>query len=367
MIDVLVAGGGPAGLATAIHAALAGMEAVVVEPRPGPVDKACGEGLMPTGAAALADLGVAVQGGRPFLGIRYVDGLHRVQAEFRDGPGLGVRRTALHTALALRARDLGVRVVPGRVEAVRAAGETVRASVTGGPEPCRPELGGPEHGPELRGPELRGPELRARWLVAADGLHSPIRARLGLDLPSGGPRRYGLRRHYRVAPWTDFVEVHWAPGGEAYVTPVGDDLVGVAVLSSERRPYGEHLARFPDLLARLDGPAATPVRGAGPLRQRVRRRVAGRVLLVGDAAGYVDALTGEGISLALLSARALVDCLREGRPEEYETAWRRLSRRSRLLTAALVRARRHPPAARMIVPAARRLPAVFGAAVRSLA
>ncbi|MEV1206177.1 NAD(P)/FAD-dependent oxidoreductase, partial [Microbispora rosea] len=99
MIDLLVAGGGPAGLATAINAALAGMETVVVEPRTGPVDKACGEGLMPTGAAALADLGVAVPDGRPFRGIRYVDGPHRVQAEFRDGPGLGVRRTALHTAL----------------------------------------------------------------------------------------------------------------------------------------------------------------------------------------------------------------------------------------------------------------------------
>ncbi|MEV4298993.1 NAD(P)/FAD-dependent oxidoreductase [Microbispora rosea] len=373
MIDLLVAGGGPAGLATAIHAALAGMETVVVEPRTGPVDKACGEGLMPTGAAALADLGVAVPDGRPFRGIRYVDGPHRVQAEFRDGPGLGVRRTVLHTALALRARDLGVRVVPGRVDAVHAAGEGVRARVTGGPALSDralrdPELSDPEsHGPESRGLERCGRELGARWLVAADGLHSPIRARLGLDLPSVGPRRYGLRRHYRVEPWTDFVEVHWAAGGEAYVTPVGDDLIGVAVLSSERRTYDEHLARFPDLLDRLDGPPATPVRGAGPLRQRVRRRVAGRVLLVGDAAGYVDALTGEGISLALLSARALVACLRAGRPEEYETAWRRLSWRSRLLTAALVGARRHPPAARMIVPAARRLPAVFGAAVRSLA
>ncbi|GGO23550.1 oxidoreductase [Microbispora rosea subsp. aerata] len=342
MIDVLVAGGGPAGLATAIHAALAGMETVVVEPRPGPIDKACGEGLMPTGAAALADLGVAAPEGRPFLGIRYVYGRHRVQAEFRNGPGLGVRRTALHAALAARARDLGVRVVPGRVAEVRTAGEAVHARLTAG-------------------------ELRARWLVAADGLHSPIRARLGLDLPSRGPRRYGLRRHYRVAPWTDFVEVHWAPGGEAYVTPVADDLVGVAVLSGERRPYDEHLARFPALLARLDGPPVTPVRGAGPLRQRVRRRVAGRVLLVGDAAGYVDALTGEGITLALLSARALVGCLRAGRPEDYETAWRRLSWRSRLLTAALVRARGHPPAARLIVPAARRLPAVFRAAVRTLA
>ncbi|MDP9867423.1 MULTISPECIES: NAD(P)/FAD-dependent oxidoreductase [Streptosporangium] len=337
MIDVLVAGGGPAGLATAVHAALAGMEAVVVEPRPAPVDKACGEGLMPSGAAALRSLGVEVSG-RPLRGIRYLDGRHGAQAEFRDGHGLGVRRTALHAALSRRAAELGVRTVPGKVAGVRQDGDGVEAA-----------------------------GLRARWLVAADGLHSPLRALLGLELPDRRPRRYGLRRHYRVAPWTDFVEVHWAADGEAYVTPVGDDLVGVAVLSSRRRGYREHLADFPDLLARLDGPAATPVRGAGPLRQRVRARVAGRVLLVGDAAGYTDALTGEGVSLALLSARALVRCLRAGAPQSYETAWLRLSRRHRLLTGALLETRRHRASARLIVPAAQRLPALFGAAVHALA
>jgi flavin-dependent dehydrogenase len=337
VIDVLVAGGGPAGLATAIHAALAGMEAVVVEPRPGPVDKACGEGLMPTGAAALRSLGVEVYGW-PLRGIRYVDARHAVQAGFREGDGLGVRRTTLHAGLSLRAQEVGVKVVQGRVDQVRQDSAGVRAA-----------------------------GLRARWLVAADGLHSPLRAALGLELPDRSPRRYGLRRHYEIPPWTDHVEVHWADGGEAYVTPVGANLVGVAVLSSERRGYPEHLAGFPHLLARLDGPAANRVRGAGPLRQRVRARVAGRVLLVGDAAGYVDALTGEGISLALLSARALVGCLRAGRPQSYETAWRRLSRRHRLLTGALLLARRRTATARLIVPAAHRLPAVFGGVIDLLA
>lgn len=337
MIDVLIAGGGPAGLATAIHAALAGMEAVVVEPRTVPVDKACGEGLMPSGTAALGSLGVRVEG-RPLRGIRYLDSRYAVEAEFRDGSGLGVRRTALHAALARRARELGVEVVPGKVDGVRQDGGGVEAA-----------------------------GLRARWLVAADGLHSPLRALLGLELPGRGPRRYGLRRHYPVAPWTDFVEVHWAPDGEAYVTPVGENLVGVAVLSTRRRGYPEHLADFPALLERLEGPAATPVRGAGPLRQRVRARVAGRVLLVGDAAGYVDALTGEGVSLALASARLLVDCLRAGTPGSYEAAWLRLSRRHRLLTGALVGTRRYWTAGRLIVPAARRMPSLFGAAVHALA
>lgn len=150
------------------------------------------------------------------------------------------------------------------------------------------------------------------------------------------------------------------------MTPVGENLVGVAVLSSRRRGYPEHLADFPALLERLEGPAATPVRGAGPLRQRVRARVAGRVLLVGDAAGYVDALTGR-VSLALTSARLLVDCPRAGALEAYEAAWLRLSRRHRLLTGALVGSRRYRAAGRLIVPAARRMPALFGAAVHALA
>ncbi|MEZ0071124.1 NAD(P)/FAD-dependent oxidoreductase [Planotetraspora sp. GP83] len=368
MIDVLVAGGGPAGLATAIHAALAGMEAVVVEPRTGPVDKACGEGLMPTGAAALRSIGVVMEG-RPFRGIRYLDGRHRVQAAFRDGPGLGVRRTSLHAALSRRAEELGVRIVPGHVGSVRQDADAVHATVHGtGHAAVHAAVHAAADAAVREAGNGRGStEVRARWLVAADGLHSPLRALLGLELPASRPRRYGLRRHYRMAPWTDFVEVHWAPGGEAYVTPVGDDLIGVAVLSSQRRSYPEHLAEFPDLLSLLEGPPATRVRGAGPLRQRVRSRVAGRVLLVGDAAGYVDALTGEGLSLALLSAEALVGCLRAGRPAAYEDAWRRLSLRHRLLTAALLEARHHPRSARMIVPAAQRLPALFRAAVRALA
>ncbi|MET8704850.1 NAD(P)/FAD-dependent oxidoreductase [Streptomyces californicus] len=337
MIDVLVAGGGPAGLAAAIQAASAGLEAVVVEPRATPVDKACGEGIMPGGVAALRALGVRI-GGRELRGIRYTDGRHSAEAAFRGGPGAGVRRTELHTALRERAAALGVRVVDAKVHGVRQDEHAVTAA-----------------------------GLTARWLIAADGLHSPLRRALGLDRPASGPGRYGLRRHFPVAPWTDHVEVHWSPHGEAYVTPVGDRLVGVAVLSRDRRPYDGHLAAFPALADRLaDVPGATTVRGAGPLRQSARDRRAGRVLLVGDAAGYVDALTGEGIALAVATATAAVDCLAAGRPEDYPRRWARVTRRHRWLTAALVGAAGRPAAGRIIVAAAHRAPAVFRGAVHAL-
>jgi flavin-dependent dehydrogenase len=344
VIDLLIAGGGPAGLTTALLAARAGLDVQVVEPRAGPIDKACGEGLMPGAATVLQELVGPLPGVR-LRGIRYQDGAGRVaRAPFRGAPGLGVRRTALHSALGSAARRAGVTVVPGRVTEVRQRDGHVQA-----------------FGPD-------GGALRARYLVAADGLHSPLRRGLGLDRPPRGPSRWGLRRHVVAAPWTDSVEVHWGARSEVYLTPVGPDLVGVAVLTADRAPYDVQLARFPAVLARLDGAEpAGDVRGAGPLRQRTGARVAGRVLLVGDAAGYVDALTGEGIAVAVACAQALVECLVAGRPQEYERAWRRVSRRSRWLTSSLLWAGNRGVVRPLIVPAAARLPAVFGAAVRQLA
>jgi flavin-dependent dehydrogenase len=337
VIDVLVAGGGPAGLATALYAARAGLDVVVVEPRATPVDKACGEGLMPGAVRALDDL-VGPLDGAPIHGIRYLSPGHQVEARFRDGEGLGLRRTALHAALHDQVVAAGIPVVEGRVGDVAQDDGSVRAA-----------------------------GHRARWLVAADGLRSPVREALGLGRPDAAPPRYGLRRHFAVRPWTDLVEVHWGADAEAYVTPVGPDLLGVAVLTAVRRPFEAHLAGFPTLADRLPASAVTATRGAGPLRQRVSRRVAGRVLLVGDAAGYVDALTGEGVAVSLASARVLAECLAAGRPGDYERQWRQVSRRYRLLTGSLLAASRRPALRRAVVPAAERLPRVFAAAVDQLA
>lgn len=339
-LDLLIAGGGPAGLATALYAARAGLRAAVLEPRGGPIDKACGEGLMPSAVGALQDLGVPLEG-RPIRGIRYTDGVHWVDAPFRHGPGMGLRRTSLHRALADAVRCAGVPILPER--AVQVVVDDDGVSVDG---------------------------RRARYLAVADGLHSPLRRQLGLDRATAttGRSRWGTRRHLALAPWTDLVEVHWSTHSEAYVTPVGPDLVGVAVLSSIRAPFPEQLRAFPALQSRLAGAAeASEVRGAGPLRQRTSARASGRALLVGDASGYVDALTGEGIAVALHCAQALVDCVAADDPVAYDRRWRAASRRYRALTSSLLWARNRPALARRIVPMSARLPRVFSGAVQQLA
>jgi flavin-dependent dehydrogenase len=330
MIDVLVVGGGPAGLATAIECAQAGLSVTVTEPRGGPIDKACGEGLMPATVRRLAAIGVRPTG-RPFNGIRYLDSRGFVDARFRHGPGLGVRRLELHAALADRAAQLGIPVLPIRVTAFTQDDSGVTVD-----------------------------DLRARYLVAADGLHSAVRRACALDPRPARHPRYGLRKHYRVAPWSDLVEVYWATGCEAYVTPVADDQVGVAVLGSSRDDFEARLAAFPALRERLAGAEpASRVRGAGPLRQNVDRRTVGSVLLVGDASGYLDALTGEGIGAALAQATALTDCLAAGRARDYERAWLRVTRKSRVLTSGLLWSRNQRLIGPLIVPAARRLPWLF--------
>jgi flavin-dependent dehydrogenase len=214
---------------------------------------------------------------------------------------------------------------------------------------------------------VRCGDFRARYLAAADGLHSPIRASLGLAVAPGGRRRWGIRRHIQISPWSDNVEVYWSADAEAYVTPVADDCVGIAVLTSHRGGFEQHLNAFPVLADRVNGHPHGPDRAAGPLRQKVKSRRAGRVLLVGDAAGYVDALTGEGLGIAFSAAELLVDCVVAERPGDYDRQWRSMSRRYRLLTAAVLHASAIRPVRSRIVPVAARLPMVFTALVNRLA
>jgi 2-polyprenyl-6-methoxyphenol hydroxylase-like FAD-dependent oxidoreductase len=221
-------------------------------------------------------------------------------------------------------------------------------------------------------------EVEAELLVAADGINSPLRHALGLHVEFIGARRFGLRRHLHVAPWGPRVEVHFAPSGEAYVTPVGPSRVGVAFLwrdgaLSSGADFASLLAHFPVLQERVAGAAfESEARGAGPLRQSVRRRTLDRVVLLGDAAGYVDAITGEGLSLAFEGAQALGACLPDALARRgavaafapYEAAVAHAFARYSRLAGSLVWAASHPALRRWVLNRLIAQPPLFSWALR---
>jgi flavin-dependent dehydrogenase len=341
LVDLVVIGGGPAGLATALGARRSGLEVTVLERFQPVVDKACGEGLMPDAAAHLRALGVELGPGEayPFRGIRYVDGSVIAEGTFPGAGGLGVRRLALHQALARRAEEEGVRLLWGT-----------------GARGLAPAPGGGYAGVETDDGLIPG-----RWIVGADGLLSRVRLWAGLDKPLGPVRRFGVRRHYQMKPWTDCVEVHWGPGCEAYVTPVAPDLVGVAMLwSGEKLGFDGLLARFPALRERLAGsPQASRDRGAGPLHQRVRGVQRENLALVGDAAGYLDAITGEGLAVALHQSAALIAALRQGSLAGYAAASRRIHRLPDAMTSLMLALERRPRLRARAIRALAAEPALF--------
>lgn len=353
--DVIVVGGGPAGLAAAIHAATAGYDVVVLDPHGGNViDKACGEGIMPGGVEALERIGVQ-PAGRPFMGIRYTlarEPEMEAFGNFPAGSGLGVRRTVLSDALLARAMKSGVRFREGRCTTFTQEENAV----------------------------VLADGTRTRWLIAADGLRSPVRRELGVELEPQHAPRFGLRRHYALSPWSMHVEVHFAADAEAYVTPVSNDLVGVAILfSGERSPrhdaepagagakFDALLTRFPQLQDRLVGGAsASQVRGAGPFEHRVRKHVDRNVILIGDAAGYLDPLTGEGVALGLATAEAAVAAIVANNAASYERRYHELTRRYFAMTSTLLAVVRHPRLHRPLIKAARAMPSVFAATLGAL-
>lgn len=351
--DVAVVGGGPAGLAAAIAASRAGLATVLFERCSGPPDKACGEGLMPAGVRALEWLGARAYLGTEdcsaFLGIRYVqeDGSNAVSR--LPAAGLGIRRTALTAALARCARECGVELVwDCRVDGLATSAHAVALQTQRG-------------------------SVSAAALVAADGLHSRIRRLAGLAVATSAPPRLGLRQHFAIAPWSEFVEVHLSEGIEAFVTPVGASRVGIAFLWERGACKGPvsvdaFLQRFPAVTVRLAGAAAdSRPRGAGTLAQRARSCISDRLVLVGDAAGYLDAITGEGLSLAFACARALgtilPDALARGASREALNPYARFHAREfrRYATACrfMLAMSRRPPVRRRVVRFLGRHPRLF--------
>ena len=335
--DLFVVGGGPAGLATAILAVQSGMRVALADHHHPPIDKACGEGLMPDTLAAVEKLGVNLNRGKAgrFLGIRFndSDGETCVAARFANGFGLGLRRTELHSRLVQRAADVGVELLWGaRVTLEREGG----LSCDGRP-------------------------VRCQYVIGADGEGSAVRKWAELDETRYRRTRLGSRQHFGMNPWSDFVEVYWARDCQIVAAPVAHDEVCVAVTS--RNPslkFYEAVGQVPELASRLRGASAsTKVRGAPASLRRLKRVYCGAVALVGDASGSVDPLTGEGIGLGLRQAAKLVEAIKRSDLQSYQAAHERIGRMSHLTSRLMLFMDRHPRLRRRALRALAAEPSLF--------
>lgn len=308
--DVLVIGGGPAGLAAAIAARLKGFDVAVIDAARPPIDKACGEGVLPGGVEALRRLGVplANEDAFPFRGIRFVDRGGSLEAPFQGRNGLALRRTRLHAILTSRASELGIRLFWG-----------------------------------TRVTDISSHPFR-QWIIGADGINSAVRRAANLDASTTHTMRFGFRRHYRLPPWTDFVEVYWGVRCQIYVTPVSHEEIGLALLTRDSHVrLDDALQQFPELQRRLrSAKTASAARGGVTVSRHLLSVIRDRTALIGDASGSVDAITGDGLSLAFRQAIALSEALSSGDFASYKTEHRRLARQPAFMGRLLLLLDRFP-------------------------
>lgn len=298
--DVIVVGAGPAGATTAALLAEQGVRVALLDKARFPRVKPCAEYVNPEAVRILDRLGVRDQvldaGAAVFRGMRVASpGGRTVAIDYQADagrPAIGLSRERLDALLVVRCRDLGVEVLEG----TRARDVIVEENVVRG-----------IHASESGRPVA----LSASIVVGADGHHSSVARSLRLDLPVRWPRRIGLAAHFDDFPLSDGLgEIHVGRAGYCGIAPQEEGRVNVAMVVDldrfEARSgppdafFDATLRRYPPLAGRLEhARRVSPVRGVGPLARRVRRVSGAGFLLVGDAAGFFDPITGEGIYDAL--------------------------------------------------------------------
>ncbi len=333
--DVCVVGGGPSGLVAALALRREGFSVTLADCAVPAIDKACGEGLMPDSLATLRRLGIELDEslGFAFKGVQFSDGEATVSGDFRHGKGLGLRRHLLHQVLVGHAEKAGVKLHWGA--------KNVRLTA--------------------HGIAIQGQEIQARLVVGADGVQSGVRRSAGLDAIKSERRRYGFRRHYRTAPWSEYVELYWGRRGQFYVTPVAENEICVVFIS--RDPHlrlDEALREFPLLARRLDGVEhGSHEMGALSVSRTLKRVYKDGLALVGDASGSVDVVTGEGMCLAFRQAEALAQAVRKGDLGVYGAVHHKAGSRARLMANLMLSMEWHSEVQRRALKSLAKRPQLF--------
>jgi flavin-dependent dehydrogenase len=292
--------------------------------------------MMPETLADLQALGAEIDPGegQKFRGICFVQDDARVFADFPQGQGIGLRRPLLHERLVARAEECGVQLLWKT----------------------------PVSGIDAEGVQLSHGKILARWIVGTDGQGSRVRRWSGLETTKRSKRRHASRRHYRVKPWSNYMEIYWGSHAQAYVTPIGSEEVCIVMMSerAEHASFDSALRDLPELKEKLgSAELSSRERGAVTLMRSLHNVQRRNVALVGDASGGVDAITGEGLRLAFRQAFALADAMVVGDLRQYEQAHRELVKRPMLMGNLMLWLGRNPRIRGRVFRALRSKPDLF--------
>ncbi|MGE3512440.1 MAG: NAD(P)/FAD-dependent oxidoreductase [Vicinamibacterales bacterium] len=347
MIDVLIVGAGPAGSVAAIHLARAGVRVRLVDRTRFPRPKLCGDSINPGAASLLLGLGLRLQdtGALRIPGMR----LTGLDVPLRPVGGSGARPTDIEAMYPGRLQGWTLsrsRLDAWLLERAIADGAAFEPDVmVTGPLTSSTRGGNAVRG--VRGITRRGPvDFEARVVLAADGRRSRLAFALGLARPSLRPRRWAVGAILAGVPPFATGEMHVRANGYIGLAPLPDGLTNACVVTADVQGALREPAAFlkavlqadpllRDRMARLE--MALPAHVLGPLATEPTGAETAGVLCAGDAAGFIDPITGDGLRFAVegaeIAAAAAVRALslgweavhpfvRRERRERFAAKWR---------------------------------------------